>query len=319
MVVNYLRISVTDRCNLKCIYCNPFGDCRFVESKEVLRFEEIQRIVRLFAECGINKIRLTGGEPLVRRNIVQLVRKLAIIRGLDDLALTTNGVLLESLAPQLKDAGLQRVNVSVDSADRESYKRITGFDLLPKVTKGIYKAIAVGLTPVKINSVIIRGVNDGDRQIAALAQMSIYLPVTVRFIEYCSTAKHTKPASDFVASSQVRRILEDKFGTLTPVIGKIGGGPSAYFRIKNAAGCVGFISGRSQFFCESCSRLRLTSDGKIKPCLYSDYCCDVKELIRGGATDRVVRDSLKKILDEKGNYTKSNSPAPEFSMQNIGG
>jgi cyclic pyranopterin phosphate synthase len=291
----------------------------FVEPKEILRFEEMQRIVRLFAECGINKVRLTGGEPLVRRNIVQLVQKLSVIRGIDDIALTTNGVLLESLAARLKDAGLRRINISVDSADRESYEQITGFDLLSRATAGIYKAIEVGLAPVKINSVVIRGVNDDDRQIAALAQMSIYLPVTVRFIEYCSTAKHIRLASDFVSSSQVRRALEDKFGVLSPVIGEIGGGPSVYFRIKDAPGCVGFISGRSQLFCKSCNRLRLTSDGKIKPCLYSDCFYDIKELIRGGASDKVVLDLLKKILHEKSDYTKSNSPAPEFSMQNIGG
>ncbi len=180
MSVDYLRISVTDRCNLRCIYCNPLGSCGFIEHKEILSFEEIHRIARLFVGCGITKVRLTGGEPLVRRNIVHLVRELAGIEGVEELTLTTNGILLEPVAAELKAAGLQRINISVDSTERENYKQITGFDSLPRVTRGIYKAIEVGLTPVKINSVIMRDVNVS--QIATLAEMSVYLPVIVRFI-----------------------------------------------------------------------------------------------------------------------------------------
>jgi cyclic pyranopterin phosphate synthase len=319
MSVDYLRISVTDRCNLRCIYCHPLGGCDFIERKEILRFEEICRIVRLFVGCGISKVRLTGGEPLVRKDIVQLVDKLATIPNIDDLSLTTNGVLLEPLAEQLKAAGLQRVNISVDSAERESYKQITGFDLLPKVTKGIYKAIEVALKPVKINSVIIKGLNDSEEQIVALAEMSVHLPVTVRFIEYCPTSKYTKPASDYLPNREVRAIIERKYGPLSSVVMANSNGPAVYFRIKDSPGCLGFISGRSQLFCGSCNRLRLTSDGKVRPCLYSDHHYNVKELVRGGAGDEVVKDLLKKILNEKGNYTKLNSLAKEFSMQNIGG
>ena len=317
MNVDYLRISVTDRCNLRCIYCRPLGGRDFIEHKEILRFEEIHRIVKLFVECGIKKVRLTGGEPLVRRNIVHLIRELAGIEGIEELALTTNGVLLEPVAAELKAAGLKQVNVSVDSAERESYKQITGFDFLSRVRRGIYKAIEVGLAPVKINSVIIRGINDS--QIPALAQMSIHLPVIVRFIEYCPTSKYTKPTSDYVASAEVREIIERKFGPLSDVL--VGGtnGPALYFRIRNSAGSIGFISGRSSIFCQSCNRLRLTSDGKVKPCLYSAHNYDIKKLIRAGADDRQVRDFLKKILTQKSNFTKLNSPAEEFSMQNIGG
>jgi len=317
MNVDYLRISVTDRCNLRCIYCRPLGGRDFIEHKEILRFEEIHRIVKLFVECGIKKVRLTGGEPLVRRNIVHLIRELAGIEGIEELALTTNGVLLEPVAAELKAAGLKQVNVSVDSAERESYKQITGFDFLSRVRRGIYKAIEVGLAPVKVNSVIIRGINDS--QIPALAQMSIHLPVIVRFIEYCPTSKYTKPTSDYVASAEVREIIERKFGPLSDVL--VGGtnGPALYFRIRNSAGSIGFISGRSSTFCQSCNRLRLTSDGKVKPCLYSAHNYDIKKLIRAGADDRQVRDFLKKILTQKSNFTKLNSPAEEFSMQNIGG
>ena len=319
MSVDYLRISVTDRCNLRCIYCNPLGDCGCIEPGEILRFGEIERITRLFAECGINKFRITGGEPLVRKDIVRLVDKLSRIPKIDDLALTTNGVLLAPLAAQLKAAGLQRINISVDSAERESYKQITGFDLLPKVTKGIHKAIEAGLEPVKINSVIIKGLNDSEEQILALAAMSVDLPVTVRFIEYCPTGKYTNPASDYLPNRDVRFIIERKYGPLSSVVMERSPGPALNFKFRDSAGAVGFISGRSSMFCRSCNRLRLTSDGKIKPCLYSAHTYDLKRLIRGQASDRQMRDLLKRIISEKGNYTKLNSLKEGFSMCKVGG
>jgi cyclic pyranopterin phosphate synthase len=319
MSVDYLRISVTDRCNLRCIYCNPLGDCGFIEPREILRFEEIERITRLFTECGISKVRLTGGEPLVRKDIVRLVGKLATIPNIDGLSLTTNGVLLEPLAAQLKAAGLQRVNISVDSAERESYKQITGFDLLPKVTRGIYKAIEVGLKPVKINSVVIKSLNDSQEQIAALAEMSIHLPVTVRFIEYCPTDKYTKPASDYLPNREVRAIIERTYGPLSSVVMGHSHGPALYFKVKDSAGAIGFINGRSSIFCQDCNRLRLTSDGKLMPCLYSAHTYDLKRLIRNRASDRQMRDLLKRIISEKGNYTKLSSFKEEFSMCKVGG
>ncbi|MHC4160025.1 MAG: GTP 3',8-cyclase MoaA [Planctomycetota bacterium] len=317
MIANYLRISVTDRCNLRCVYCNPLGDCGLIDHREILRFEEIERITRLFAECGISKVRLTGGEPLIRKGIVELVGKLATVRNIDSLALTTNGVLLEALAAPLKAAGLQRVNISVDSAQRESYKHITGFDLLQEVTKGIYKAIEVGLTPIKLNTVVIRDLNVS--QIPALAQMSAYLPLAVRFIEYCPTSKYTKPASDYVPNSEVRRIIERRFGPLSPVLVRDIDGPALYFRLRNSAGTIGFISGRSSTFCRSCNRLRLTSDGRLMPCLYSPHTYDLKRLIRNRASDRQMRDLLNRIIHEKGNYTKLNSFKEDFSMCKVGG
>jgi cyclic pyranopterin phosphate synthase len=317
MGVDYLRISVTDRCNLRCIYCNPLGNCGFIERDEILTFEEIHRIVRLFVGCGIRKVRLTGGEPLVRKNIVHLVRKLASIAGIQELTLTTNGVLLEPMAAELKAAGLSSVNISVDSVERESYRQITGFDFLPRVTKGIYKAIEVGLTPVKINAVILRGVNDSE--IAELAEISVYLPVLVRFIECCPTDKHTVSASHYVPNSQVRKIIEGRFGPLSNAVIGASSGPALYFKLRNSAGAIGFISGRTSMFCQSCSRLRLSSDGKIRPCLYSDYHYDIKELIRNGASDEEILGLLEKIVYEKSRYTRLNSPAAEFSMQHIGG
>jgi len=316
MSIDYLRVSVTDRCNLRCIYCNPLGDYGLMQRDEILTFEEIHRIVRLFVECGISKVRLTGGEPLVRKNIVALVKKLAPTAGIKDLALTTNGVLLEQMAEELKAAGLGRVNISIDSVERGNYQRITGFDLLEKVTKGIYKAIEVGLTPVKINTVVLRHINEQD--IPALAQLSIDMPIAVRFIEYCPTNNST-PGRFFVPNSRVRRSIESRFGPLTATMMANANGPAVYFKIKDSTGCVGFISGKSTFFCQSCNRLRLTSDGKVRPCLYSAHHYDVKELIRGGADDEQILTLLKKIITEKHAYTKLNSPAVEFSMRNVGG
>jgi len=319
MSVDYLRISVSDSCNLKCLYCNPLGDCGFIGHSEILYLDEIEHIVRLFTECGISKVRLTGGEPLVRKDIAQLIGKLTSIPAIESLALTTNGVLLENLAGSLKAAGLQRINISIDSVDRDSYKLITGFDLLDKVIDGIYKAIEVGLTPVKINSVIIKDFNDNTEQILALAQMSIRLPLIVRFIEYCPTGKNANPVSDYVSNKNVRAIIERKYGPLSDFVEEHNHGPALTFKIKDSAGAIGFISGRSSMFCNSCSRLRLTSDGKVMPCLYSARAYDLRKLIRDSASDAAILEFLRKIISEKGSYTKMNSLKDYFSMCEVGG
>jgi cyclic pyranopterin phosphate synthase len=319
MSIDCLRLSVTDRCNLRCVYCHPLPDCGFIEHDEFLGFEEILRIVRLFAECGIKKLRLTGGEPLLRRDIVRLVSELGAIAGIEELSATTNGVFLEQLAAELKTAGLQRINISVDSIEGEIYKRITGFDLLPKVLEGIYRAINAGLTPVKINCVIIKGLNDSEEQITALAGMSVNLPVSVRFIEYCPTNKSTRPASDYVPNAAVSDVIERKFGTLWRTAMSVGNGPAEYFKLPDSAGTIGFISGRSSTFCRSCSRLRLTSDGKVMPCLYSARSHDLKRLIRNGQSDRQILNFMNKIMTEKASHTKLNSLKEEFSMCKIGG
>ncbi|MHC4387549.1 MAG: GTP 3',8-cyclase MoaA [Planctomycetota bacterium] len=317
MRADYLRVSVIDRCNLQCVYCHPRCGCDFLRREEILRLEEIERIVRLLAKCGTRKVRLTGGEHLIRKNLLYLIRKLAGIKKIEELTLTTNGVLLESLAAELKGAGLQRVNISVDSAERRAYKEITGFDFLPRVAKGIYKALEVGLTPVKINSVIIKSLNVS--QILPLAQMSIRMPVAVRFIEYCPTSKYTRPASDYVPTQEVYEMIKREFGFLTPVCSAENDGPASYFRIQNSAGTIGFISGRSSSFCQSCNRLRLTSDGRIKPCLYSPHSYDIKKIIRTTVCDEYILKLLRRILYEKDNYTKHSSPAKEFQMRKIGG
>ncbi len=317
MNVDYLRVSVTDRCNLRCIYCNPLGDHGHRDREGILDFDEIHRMVRLCAECGIRKVRLTGGEPLMCRDIADLVHRLAAVTGIEDLSLTTNGVSLGPMAAQLKAAGLKRVNISLDAADRECYRQMTGSDLLPQVLDGVYQALEVGLTPVRLNCVVISERNLS--QVIPLAEMMLRLPVSVRFIEYCPTTRVTGRADDYVPNAEVRRIIEAHFGRLQSVAMPNAGGPAVYFTTANAAGAIGFISGRSSVFCDNCSRLRLSSDGKIKPCLHADQCYDVRGLLRGGAGDETIRKLIQEILQEKSRYTRITSTAEDFLMQSIGG
>ncbi|UCE50019.1 MAG: GTP 3',8-cyclase MoaA [Phycisphaerales bacterium] len=317
MGVNCLRISVTDRCNLRCVYCRPQDDCDFIQQQEVLTSDEIHRVVKLFADCGVNRVRLTGGEPLMRKGIISLVARLAEIESVRELTLTTNGVLLEQMAGELRAAGLNRVNVSIDSLEASSYKRITGYDFSSKVVLGIRKAIEVGLEPVRINAVILRGINHS--QVAALAGMSVDLPVTVRFIEYCPTGNDTQAAEDYMPYDEIRRVIEDEIGPLREATIERGNGPALYFKLANSIGAIGFISGRSTVFCESCNRLRVTSDGRIKPCLYSPQEYDIRKLIRAGAPDDQVREVLKVIISRKHAFTRLNSSAESFSMRKVGG
>jgi len=317
MCVKCLRVSVTDRCNLRCVYCRPRHDCEYIDRNEILTFEEIHRTVRLLAGCGIEKIRLTGGEPLVRKNIIDLVARLAATQGIRELALTTNGVLLPQMADELKAAGLDRVNVSLDSMEVDSYRRITGRDFLSTVVSGVHKALDVGLRPVKINAVILRGTNYS--QIAALARMSIDLPVTVRFIEYCPTSKDTRPSGDYVPYSEIRRIIERAFGPLSQAAIGHGNGPALYLKIPNSCGAIGFIAGRSTVFCRSCNRLRLTSDGKVKPCLYSPSQYDIRKLLRNGADDEKILNELKRAIAAKDGFTRLDASEYEFSMRRVGG
>jgi len=317
MNVDYLRVSITDRCNVRCIYCSPLGGDALIGRREILSFEEIHRVVGLCAECGIKTVRLTGGEPLVRKDVVDLVRKLARVPGIEELTMTTNGVLLEPLAAELKEAGLKRVNVSLCAAEAQCYRRITGLDLFAAVISSIHKALEVGLSPVKINTVVIKDINVG--QIPALVEMTFELPVFVRFIEYCPTSRHTWPTSGYVPNSEVRRMIESRFGRLSSIVVPQASGPAVYFKVAGSMGAIGLISGSSSVFCQRCNRLRLTSDGRITPCLYSDRYYDLRQLIRSGADDRAVAGLIRQIIGEKYRHTKLTAQAADFSMQNIGG
>ena len=283
--ISYLRISVTDRCNLRCMYCMPPEGVPWRPHEEVLRYEEIETIVRAAAELGIHKVRLTGGEPLVRPGIVDLVRMLARIPGIDDLAMTTNGILLARHAADLAEAGLQRVNVSLDTLRPERLQRITRRGRLEDVLAGIEAARQAGLEPIKVNAVVIRGMNDDE--VVDLARQTMEAGWNIRFIEMMPVGNGALAGGGWhervVTGTEVRHRIEAALGELEPAKMSTGGGPACYYRLPGASGTLGFITPISEHFCYRCNRLRLTADGQLRPCLLSDQEVDLRTPLRGGA------------------------------------
>lgn len=286
-VIDYLRISVTDRCNLRCVYCMPPQGVPWRPREEILRYEEIIRIVQAAAELGVRKLRLTGGEPLVRLDLPDLVAALASIPGIEEVSLTTNGVLLDHLAEPLAAAGLARVNVSLDTLQPERFARITRFGRLDQVWRGIEAAERAGLTPIKINMVVIRNLNDDE--IEDFARLTFSRPWNVRFIELMPVKNEDDWGMDFpsagerfVPVAEMRERLA-ALGELTPVHGLRGNGPAQIYRLPEAVGTIGFINPVSQHFCDSCNRLRLTADGWLRPCLLHDGEVNLRPALREGA------------------------------------
>jgi len=314
--VNYLRISVTDRCNLRCVYCMPSEGITLMAHQDVLRYEEIQRVARAAAQSGITKIRITGGEPLVREGLPGLVAMLSSVKGIDDISLTTNGVLLERYAGELKLAGLHRVNVSLDSLHGDRFREITRVGNLEDVLRGIEAARKAGLDPVKTNTVVVRGVNDDE--ILDFARLTVDDEWHVRFIEYMPFTDEDKAGSQLVPVSEIKQIIEE-LGELQPSPSN-GGGPARYFRIPAAKGTIGFISPVSDCFCEQCNRLRLTADGKLRPCLFSDDEIDLLGPLREGATDGHLKKLIRKAASCKpeGHRLKIGITCDRFMAQ-IGG
>ena len=289
--INYLRISVTDRCNLRCIYCMPVEGVPLMLHRDILSYEEIYTIVEAAAELGINKVRVTGGEPLVRAGLPELIRMLVRIDTIDDISLTTNGILLARYAAELKSAGLQRVNISLDSLKPDKFKHIARGGELSEVLKGIEIAKSVGLEPVKINMVVMSGINDDE--LLDFAAKTIGEGWHVRFIERMPFAGRDTAASQFVSVSDMRQRLES-LGELEPCLVSAGNGPAKYFRLPDAGGTIGFITPVSEHFCFHCNRLRLTADGKLRPCLLSDEEIDLRQPLRSGASSV----ELKKLIEE---------------------
>lgn len=279
--IDYLRISVTDRCNLKCVYCMPASGVPCMPAEETLTTAELIRVVRVARRSGLRKVRITGGEPLVRNDLIPLIRALKQDIGIHDLSLTTNGLLLADMADRLKAAGLDRVNVSLDTMDPQRYHKITrGGDIL-RVWEGIDAAEDAGLTPLKINMVPLRGVNDDEiRNFALLTHDRDY---HIRFIEFMPTKGNRWSDGTCVRTREVM----DRVALLGPLnaIPFRGNGPSRNYRLSGARGVIGFISAVSDHFCGSCNRLRLSADGKIRPCLYSDQVVDMRALLRNGSSD----------------------------------
>jgi cyclic pyranopterin phosphate synthase len=295
--INYLRISVTDRCNLRCRYCMPEDGIPLISHGEVLSYEEILRIVRVFATEGISKVRLTGGEPLVRKGIVDFISRLSEIEQIKDLSLTTNGILLKELAPALKRAGLKRINVSLDSLRRDRFFQITRKDEFERVWSGIEEALRVDLSPIKINMVAIKGLNDDE--IESFARLTLQFPLTVRYIEYMPSGNGEPwKGTDLLTIPQIKDRIE-RIGPLIAVPSDHWDGPAKRFRLNGALGEIGFIGAVSSHFCSECNRLRLTPDGKIRTCLFSDEEVDVKEILRRGGSDLELKERLLIALRAK--------------------
>ena len=308
--IDYLRISVTDRCNLRCLYCMPSGGVEPVKHKDILSYEEIIRIAQNAARLGVRKIRLTGGEPLTRRNIAFLISSIRHINGIQDLSMTTNGILLEKYAQTLADAGLDRVNISLDSLNEERYREITRGGELALALRGIDAAGQAGLKPIKINMVPIRGFND--EEILSFARMTMDSEYQVRFIECMPSADidFWSPAK-YMTTDEIKKIIEP-LGPLSPVHIRRNG-PSKYYQFKGAKGVIGFISALTHHFCSDCNRLRLTADGKLRPCLFSETEIDLGAAIRRGASDKeIVRLLLLSIaVKPEGHRIGSRQNLPE--------
>lgn len=289
--INYLRISVTDRCNLRCIYCMPTDGVHLISHEDILSFEEIRTIVKAGAELGIKRVRITGGEPLVRLGLPELIRMLAQIDTIDDISLTTNGTLLGRYAAELKQAGLRRVNISLDTLKPEKFDFIARSDKLGDVLKSIEVAKNVGLDPVKLNMVVMSGINDDE--LLDFGAKTINEEWHVRFIEFMPFTGKGIEAPQFVSVSDMRKRLE-LLGKLEPCLPSAGNGPAKYFRLPHAKGTIGFITPVSEHFCFHCNRLRLTADGKLRLCLLSDDEIDLKQPIRSGISSA----GLKKLIQE---------------------
>lgn len=295
MEISYLRISVTDKCNLKCFYCRP-DNMEFIPHEEILRYEEIARLVRAMTKYGLRKVRITGGEPLVRPQIEKLVRLLSEIPQIEDIGMTTNGITLSQHAKKLKEAGLKRVNVSIDSLKPDLFYQITK-GRLEDVIEGIKASKEVGLNPIKVNAVIIRGLNE--EEALDFVDFGIEYGVEVRFIEMMPLGQGSvKWDINMVKPlDQIREKIEEKFGRLIPTT-SVGSGAARVFEIPGYRTKVGFITPMSNPFCDGCSKLRLTAEGSIKLCLRTDEEIPVKHILRNG-TDEEVDLFIQKVLIAK--------------------
>jgi cyclic pyranopterin phosphate synthase len=294
--ISYLRVSVTDRCNLRCRYCAP-ANPEHIARRDLLSLEEIYRLICIATRLGIRKVRLTGGEPLVRKGIVDLIGCLARKTELQDIALTTNGTLLSRFGSQLKEAGLRRLNISLDSLKSEKYSRLTGADLFHEVWTGIMKAAELGFAPIKINTVVMKGYNDDE--IEALAHLSRRYPFHIRFIEYMPIG--TQPHmvhKQFYPADLIRKRLE-AMGEMVSVAHSGFDGPAQRFRFKDGIGEIGLITSMSAHFCGSCNRMRLTASGHLRPCLLSDEQINIIEPLRRGADDAELVGIFRSVAARK--------------------
>ena len=318
--ISYLRISVTDRCNFRCVYCMPPQGREWLKHSEILTYEELLRLIELFSREGVTNIRLTGGEPLVRKGVAGLIAAIREVGRIKDISLTTNGSLLPPLAQELKTAGLNRVNISLDTVSPISFARLTTCGRLEDTIKGIRSAMEAGLSPVKLNVVLTEALTN--RDLAFFAELAYIYPIAIRFIEYMPIGERGINGGPDIA--MVKKLLSQAArAVLKPAGGVPGNGPAKYYSFPKAQGAFGFITPISDHFCSACNRLRLTADGKLRPCLLSKNEIDIKTPLRNGASDREL---LKLFYDAiaakpQGHSLCRTSGYPDFgrSMSQIGG
>lgn len=327
--ITYLRVSITDRCNYRCIYCKPEEQFEFIPHEEILRYEEIVEIIEEAVNLGVTKVRITGGEPLVRKGVVDFIKKLREIKKLEDISLTTNGFFLSEYAEKLKSAGLNRVNISLDSLQEEKYKKITRGGSLETALKGIDSALKAGLLPIKINTVLIRGINDDE--VEDFVRLTLERPLSIRFIELMPSLEGIidNYKDKFISGLAIKENLAKKY-SFNPIKTNSGNGPAKYYQIEGGKGTIGFITALSQHFCQTCNRIRLTSEGKIRPCLFSNQEIDLKKALRemGNSGEdqilrrKIIRDKIEMAvkLKPKGHKIKEGiSNNLSFKMSRVGG
>lgn len=318
-VIDYMRISITDRCNLRCVYCMPEKGLKLFEHKDILSYEEIIRVVKIAASLGVRKVRITGGEPLARRNILFLIKSLKAIKEIEDISLTTNGILLEKYAQGLADSGLSRVNISLDTLRADRYREITRGGDISSVLKGIDAAEKAGLQPLKINMVPIRHLNDDE--LTDFALLTLNARRHVRFIEFMPIGSRDLWSDErYISTEEIMKSV-GKIGPLIPVRLRKDG-PARYFRFEGAPGVIGFISALTHHFCGECNRLRLTADGKLRPCLFSETEIDLKPALRPQSSDTEIERLLRMAIavkPEGHNIDQRDDLATLKNMSRIGG
>jgi cyclic pyranopterin phosphate synthase len=294
--INYLRLSITDRCNLRCFYCLPRQGWKKLPAPEILRYEEFLHLARVAVRAGIRKVRVTGGEPLVRKGVVDFLGRLREVPGLEEIALTTNGVLLADLAQGLYNAGLRHLNLSLDTLNAERYREITGGDRLHQVMAGLWLALDLGFQPLKVNCVVLKGINDGE--LLDFALLARDHPLQVRFIEFMPTVSQEHWARHFLSMDEVRRHLAS-LGVMAEVAPEPTAGPARILQPPGFQGNIGFISAVSEHHCQHCNRLRLTAAGKLRPCLFSPQELDLKGPLRQGASDEELVRLFRQAMEQK--------------------
>ncbi len=317
--LNYLRLSIIDRCNLKCIYCVPHKLIPKLPHKEILSYEEILRIIKVGVRLGISKVRITGGEPLVRKGVFDFLNQLTEIDGLLDVSLTTNGVLLKDNIDKIKSVGIKRINISVDTLNRKRFSQITGYDLFDKVWEGIELAQKMGFDPIKLNVVPLKGINDDE--LMDIARLSFIYPFHIRFIEYMPMGANRINRNQHLLAQEIKDIIS-KIGKLIPVEKDTNDGPAERFRFENSLGEIGLIRPISRHFCNTCNRLRLSANGQLRPCLLSDNQEDLKKLLRKGGSDDELAEVFFKVVRQKPsehNLSVDNPPKVSAQMSTIGG